>query len=171
MSLLVFMNSHQNIYVTDQHENDSSYAIQSQMKMSASKSTDTIILDDGSYIVIEISEETPYLLSYNLSTTNSSFTKKGTKNVTMYDKSDKMLWNYFLSGDFIIVPGVSATAISSSYTVTNDTNFWHFSDGGSSYADNVIKGKGTFKHKALFITIKTVTIDISITSDIFGNTK
>lgn len=170
--LLIFLNSHKTTHTYNQKEIFSKEIIQSEVKFSSLKSRDIILLDNGSYIVIELLEtEYPYLLNYNISSTGKTFTKLGTKNVTMYDKSDKILWNYFLSGFFLVNPGVSSTAISSSYLVTNDTNFWHFSNGNSSYENNVIKGEGTFKHKALFITIKTVSIDISITSDIYGNTK
>lgn len=100
-----------------------------------------------------------------------SYIKKGTKNVTMYRSNGTMLWNYYLTGDFEIIPGVSATALNSSYEVTNKSSGWKFSNGSSYTNGNRVEGRGTFKHVVLFITIKNVTIEINLAADSSGNIK
>lgn len=132
----------------------------------------TIYFDDGSFIRVEtFSENVSTVLLSTIPNETESYIKKGTKNVTMYRSNGTMLWNYYLTGDFEIIPGVSATALNSSYEVTNKSSGWKFSNGSSYTNGNRVEGRGTFKHVVLFITIKTVTIEINLAADSSGNIK
>lgn len=170
--LVVLSSTAPSIHVNE--KNNSIFDSQSLLVVSDSNQSNVsiIVLEDGSYIEIETFYEdmTSVLLS-STSIQTDAYTKTGTKNVTMYRPNGTKLWNYFLTGDFRITPGVSAIALNSSYTVTNYSSGWKFSNGSSYTNGNRIEGRGTFKHVVLFVTIKNVYIEISLVADTSGNIK
>ncbi len=130
-------------------------------------SSPIIYLEDGSYITTELREE---IFVVNDSVLRSeSLTKKGSKTVTYRDSNGNVDWEYILSGEFAFVEGVSAICTNATYTVHIYNDDWSFSNGSATKSSNVAYGVGTFKKKLLFITTKTVNIDISITCDVNGN--
>lgn len=127
-------------------------------------STTTEVYDDESYLVTEY-----YVLKESSKTRSNSYNITHTKTVTYYSASDKLLWTYRLYGTFAIVEGVSCVATSSSYEYTLESSAWHFSNGSSYCSGNQVFGLGTFKHKLLGITTKTMDVDIHIECDTYGN--
>ncbi len=132
-------------------------------------STETETLNDGSYIVYELYEESSKsnnIMTYSLASTyssNSSYTKTGTRTVTKYDSNDKLLWQYVLTATYFVNEGVSATCTSSSYSKTINNTFWKFSNGSTSYSDNTAYGKGKFTYKVLWLfSSDTINIDIEL---------
>lgn len=125
--------------------------------------TEVIYYEDGSYLVIEITEST------NPIQPRAPFYKNGSKEVTKYNSDNEILWIYTLNCTFYIEIGQYAQCTSASYTVDNYDDSWKFSDGSTSTLNNIGYGKGLFKHKLLGITIQKVEIDISLSSDIYSN--
>ncbi|CCV63915.1 hypothetical protein BN85403380 [Alteracholeplasma palmae J233] len=132
-------------------------------------SSDIIYYDDGSYLVIETFSYTEISLFSLEFEVPGEYTKTGVKTVTMKKDDGSILWTYTLKTIFIINQGISARAIDSTYTTSINNGAWSFSDGNAYNISNVGYGKGTFRHKVLFITIKTVNIDIDLTCDSSGN--
>ena len=90
--------------------------------------------------------------------------------VVTYEDADGVLqWNYTLYGTFSYVSGVSSTCTNASYTHEIFDSGWDFSEGSASRSGNKALGHGIYKLKFLFVTIKTYTIDISLTCDVYGN--
>lgn len=125
-----------------------------------------IYLEDGSYITTVLQEETS--VASNLILRSTSLTKKGSKTVTYRDNNGDVCWEYILTGEFSVVEGTSVTCTNSTYTVNIYDSDWSFNNGSATKSVNVAYGVGTFKKKVLFITTKTVNIDISITCDVNG---
>ena len=126
--------------------------------------TTTEYLEDGSYIVKEL-----YIVESNYNARSTEYTKEHHLAVIQYSASDKVLWTYDLYGTFTIVEGVSCVATASSYETTINNSTWHFSNGSSRCVDCYVYGAGTFKHKILGITTKTINIDVRIECDEYGN--
>lgn len=133
-----------------------------------SKSTATIYLNDGRYIVVTLITDDISSLSLN-SRQSTSFTKIGNKFATCYDKNNNLEWKYTLSAEFSVVEGVSATCTNATYTQTIYASGWSFSNGNATKSGNTAYGAGTFKKKVLFVTTNTVNIDINISCDAYGN--
>lgn len=120
--------------------------------------------DDGSYIV-----ETFRLFPQNNYSKSSQNTTQGTKSICYYTGDNELEWEYQLVGIFTFIPGVSSNCISATRNLFIHSDKWSFSNENTYHENNVAHGKGTFKKKVLFITIKTVDIDVYITCDTNGN--
>ena len=125
--------------------------------------TEVIYYEDGSYLVIEITEST------NPIQPRAPFYKDGTKTVTRYNNDNEYLWEYHLHATFLIEIGQYAQCTSASYSIDIYDDAWKFSDGATSTLNNIAYGQGLFKHKVLGITVQKVEIDISLSSDIYSN--
>lgn len=119
-------------------------------------------LDDGSYIVKTI-------VSKSVGSRSSTFTKTGNIVASYYSGDDELLWQYTLYGEFLVNSGVSAVCTSATYTQNIYASSWSFSNGQATASGNTAYGVGTFKDKVLFVTIKTVDVDLNIVCDIYGN--
>lgn len=124
--------------------------------------TTVICLDDGYYIVTKIT-------SNPVISRSSTFTKTGSKVVTVYSGDDEVLCEYTLYGEFQVVSGVSAVCTSATYTQNIYAGGWTFSGGQATKSGATAYGVGKFTKKILFITTKEVDIDISFTCDVYGN--
>lgn len=127
-----------------------------------SESVTITYLDDGSYIVKTI-------VSNPVESRSSTFTKTGNIVASHYSGDDELLWQYTLYGEFLVNSGVSAVCTSATYTQNIYASSWSFSNGQATASGNTAYGVGTFKDKVLFVTIKTVDIDLNIVCDIYGN--
>ncbi len=105
----------------------------------------------------------------SITTLATSTTLSRGKDVTYTDSNGNLEWKYTLTATFSYVSGVSSTCTKASYSQTINDSSWSFSDGSATKSGNTAYGKGTFKHKVLFITTKTYNIDISMTCDKYGN--
>lgn len=103
------------------------------------------------------------------STTSSSKIYTGNKTIVCKDENGNVEWEYILSAEFNVVEGVSSTCTNVSYAQNIYKSVWSFSDGGTSKSGNTAYGYGTFKRKALFITLEKQIIDLAFTCDLYGN--
>lgn len=134
----------------------------------------TTVQDDGTSIThfadgstLTISPVQSVEANYLVRATSQTITKS---RVASFTNSNGVLeWKYTLTATFSYVAGVSSTCTQASYTQSIYENGWSFSNGSATKSGNVATGKGTFKHKVLFITTKTYNIDISLTCDKYGN--
>lgn len=127
-----------------------------------SESVTITYLDDGSYIVKTI-------VSNPVESRSSTFIKTGNIVASHYSGDDELLWQYTLYGEFLVNSGVSAVCTSATYTQNIYASSWSFSNGQATASGNTAYGFGTFKDKVLFVTIKTVDVDLNIVCDIYGN--
>ena len=125
--------------------------------------TEVIYYDDGSYLVIEITEST------NQIQPRAPMTKTSTKSATKYDRNDEILWIFELHATFLIEIGQYAQCTNATYSVDIRDNAWKFSDGSTSTLNNIGYAYGTFKHKVLGITVQTIEVELSLASDIYSN--
>lgn len=130
-------------------------------------SKEIIYLDDGRYLEISITVTEKY--DVLRSTTSSSEIYTGDKTIVCKDENGNVEWEYILSAEFNVVEGVSSTCTNVSYTQNIYKSVWSFSDGGTSKSGNTAYGYGTFKRKALFITLEEQIIDLAFTCDLYGN--
>ena len=103
------------------------------------------------------------------STTSSSKIYTGNKTIVCKDENGNVEWEYILSAEFNVVEGVSSTCTNVSYAQNIYKSVWSCSDGGTSKSGNTAYGYGTFKRKALFITLEEQIIDLAFTCDLYGN--
>lgn len=120
-------------------------------------------LEDGSYLLITVSEDTP-IASY--STTSS---KSGAKS-TSYVSSDGIVqWSFTVHGTFQLNPGVSVSCNASSYSYNISNSSWHLESASASYSGNQACASATFNKKVLFIKTDTVNANVTLTCDVNGN--
>lgn len=122
-----------------------------------------IYFDDGSILTISSIQETE-----NAATPYAT-TQTKSRIATYTDKSGDLMWRYTLYGTFSYEYGVSSTCTNASYTKEIFSDKWSFSDGAAIKSGNTAIGNGVFSYKLLFATLKTYTIDISLTCDKYGN--
>ncbi len=127
-------------------------------------SVSVIYYDDGSYMTIYAP-----IFTVSEATRSSTKTITATMPATYSDSSGALEWEYTLTATFSYVYGVSATCTNADYSYTIYNDLWKFSDGSTSRSGATAYGYGTFKNKFLFITTKTVEIDLSMTCDVYGN--
>lgn len=121
-------------------------------------STTTEYFDDGSYMVITITEEM----------NNSRATTKTASKTANYKNSDgDILWTYKITGTFSYTGSSSTcTAVSDSYTISNSS--WHMDSHSTSRSGNTAYGTVTMKYKVLGVTFNTVSKDLSLTCSATG---
>lgn len=120
--------------------------------------------EDGSYIIIGV----PKISLVPLMRSNS-LSLSAEIPASFINASNEIEWEYTLTATFSYVYGVSATCTNADYSYTIYDDSWKFSDGSTSRSGATAYGYGTFKNKFLFITTKTVEIDLSMTCDVYGN--
>lgn len=126
--------------------------------------------DDGSYIQTQVYSSDNNVATMNTYSVNSNvYTKTGVCEVTRYDGNGSITWRYIVTGYYQVNTGISCICYASSYSQYSNSGSWTFSDGASSYSENNAYGQGTFKFKVLFITVQTVTIDVRVSCDVYGN--
>ena len=103
------------------------------------------------------------------STTSSSEIYTGNKTIVCKDENGNVEWEYILSAEFNVVEGVSSTCTNVSYAQNIYKSVWSFSDGGTSKSGNTADGYGTFKRKAISITLEEPIIALAFTCDLYGN--
>lgn len=125
-------------------------------------SSETTYESDGSYTVSN-------LYTSSIAPIGDVYNTYGKRDVTKYSTTNTVLWVYTLTGYFTVDTGVSCVCYDASYTYNISGSGWSFSNGSTTYYDNVANGKGTFKHKLLFVTTQTVNIDLYLACDEYGN--
>lgn len=127
---------------------------------SAQNKTDSleiIYLEDGGYILVEISDE------YNMS--RAVATKS--KNYTRYNGDDEIQWKITLTGSFTY-NSTSATCTSCNCTVTIYHDIW-YTDSKTSWANgNTAYATVEMARKLLGVTVQRETIDLTLACDTHG---
>ncbi len=123
----------------------------------------TEYLEDGSYIIITISEKT-----YQTAR-GTAYYKNGSKSYTLYNKDNDELCRFTVSGSFYVNPGVSSSCTKASHSVTITDTAWE-NDSASSYCSgNQAIGDATFIRKLLGIKVDTKSCHVVLTCDTNGN--
>lgn len=113
-----------------------------------------IYLDDGYYIVYNISENAPALQP---SSTNVTRQKSGSAIGKLYDSSDTLIISLTVNGTFEY-DGIKAEAISASYSYNVYSGGWTF-ESGNAYCDGdtaiatATFGKFLMRDKSLTVTL------------------
>ena len=123
-------------------------------------SKETQYFEDGSYLVTTV-KATPTARA-------STYTQNGTKEVVLYNSSNEVQWNYYLTGTFTVEAGVSVVCTNSTYSYNIVNTSWSLSSHNNYYSNNIAYGEATFKKKVLFITTNTHDIEIYVACDVNG---
>lgn len=134
--------------------------------INSTRNIDTIVqyYDDGSYLTVSAPQLT--LLKSVRSTLTTIEAEQFAK---FTNSSGELEWEYTLTATFSYVYGSSVTCTDASYDYSIYDTSWKFSNGSASHSGATAYGYGTFKNKVLFITTKTINVDLSITCDVYGN--
>ena len=117
-------------------------------------------LEDGSYLVTTIKESpTPR---------GEIYSKRGTKEVTLYNSDDEIQWIYYLYGMFTIETGVSVVCTDAYRAYEIFDTSWKEDSHSEWYSGNVAYGQAVFKRKVLFITTSTQNLEGAVTCDAYG---
>ena len=147
------------------------------MSVAADVSTNPFIetFDDGSYIVHYEDGATLTVSAPRIPDHADPDSTKGTLTVitrsidaTYRDSDGDLEWKYTLTGTFSYTYGVSSTCTSATYSQNIYQGSWEFSDGAATASGNQAHGTGTYKQKLLFITIRTVNVNLLLTCDKYG---
>lgn len=108
-----------------------------------------VYLQDGIYIISTIQENSCTSLYA------ATHTKSGSKTSTVYSASGSPLYSITVHGVFSY-NGSSASATSASYSYTDESPLWSFSNGSSSFSGATATASGTFKSGQITKTIRAV---------------
>lgn len=104
-----------------------------------------------------------------LTTRSTTQTTVGSVSAINYASDGDQNWVYTLYGYFTYEEGVSCVCTNSTYSTSITGSGWKFYDPSNTWSDNAAYGYGVFKHKVLFITNNTITVDLRIRCDNYGN--
>lgn len=131
----------------------------------ATETTEEVVAtyEDGSYLVMKTTEVT------STSTRASTISKSASRSLSLYNSSDEEQWRYTLHATFLYREGISAQCQNrrDEYHIYNSD--WSMVSHSTSIDDDSAFGTVTMKCTVLFITISTITKDVSITCDAYGN--
>ncbi len=126
--------------------------------VSAKNTSEIIYLKDGSYLIIELTEE---------AISRASNTKSGTKTMSHYNNDNEKLWDATLRGTFTYTgSSVTCTKATITYNIYNDN--WKFTSATASKSGNKATGDVIAKQYVLGIPIKTVERKITLTCSASG---
>lgn len=119
-------------------------------------------LDDGSTLVTAVYEVV------NNSRINTS-NKNGSKVYTRRDADGNALWTFTVSGEFLIIDGVSVTCTSATCSANILESTWSCTRQFAERSGSQAVAEGTFILKLLGITVKEENVDIALSCDVYGN--
>ena len=131
------------------------------------ENSEVMYFDDGSYMITTLTEKNIEYSQYNA--TRSAYIRTGTKTANYYSDDDELIWTYTLTGEFNVNSGISVVCTNVSASQTINSSSWGFYDENTYIEHQVARGKGFFKNKVLFVTVKTVEVDLFIRCDVNGN--
>ena len=118
--------------------------------------TEVIQLEDGCYAVVTTVEE-------ELETRAASQTKNASKNYKAYNRQNKLLWTYTLTGQFTYNGTTSkATSAKDSYKISN-------SDWSKDYSKATKSGDTVYGEATFSCPIEELSCELEITCDEDGN--
>lgn len=120
--------------------------------------SDIIYLEDGGYILIEVTDE--------YSITRATVTKN--KNYTRYNGDSEAQWKITLTGSFTY-NGTTSNCSSCSCTVTIYDDIWYTSSKTAWASGNTAYATVEMGRKLLGVTVKRETVDLTLTCDKNGN--
>ena len=122
----------------------------------------TEYLPDGSKIITSIYEEP-------IMPRSSLYNRKGTKIHTFADSNGNTLWRFLLLGEFRIIEGASVTCISASCSTEIYDSDWSCIRKTATPSGSWAIANGEFAMTLLGIVVSRETIEVSLTSDVYGN--
>ena len=123
-----------------------------------------VYYDDGSYLTVSPAYDVTVTGERGTMSTVSSH-----KDATFTNSDDELEWKYTLYATFSYTSGVSATCTNASYSQTIYKGNWTFSNGNATASGATARGVGHYEEKFLFITIRSVDVDITLVCDKYGN--
>ena len=124
------------------------------------------LLDNGITITTTITERVLKTTDRNPSKA-ATYTKTGKATQTAKNGSTT-LFSFTVHGTFTVNPGISATCTSSSYSHSITESAWSLDSASASKSGNKASASGTFKKKLLFITVDTMTLNLTLTCNANG---
>lgn len=129
---------------------------------------------DGTFTIVSaitVTEVADTDTAVTSSTQSTSTAKKVCGNVSAInvDNTGAVRWRYTLYGYFAYIDGETSYCTDTHYTIEIDDNSWHLTSGNAYIQGNTCYGTGKMEFKVLFITTKTVLIDLHISCDVNGN--
>ncbi len=128
--------------------------------------TTVIFFEDGSKLTVSLTIDEQ---SYSRAASAKSSVIYGKKEATFENSDGEVEWIYTSSATFSYTSGVSSTCTDASYTQTIYKGNWTFSNGAATKSGNTARGVGNYIKKVLFITVKDIDIDLTLTCDKYGN--
>lgn len=119
---------------------------------------DAIYFDDGSYIVISISEVQG----------RAAGTVTGNKTYTYHDSDGATAWKAVLRGTFSYT-GSSASCTASNCNITIYDSAWYTISKSATKSGNTATASATMGRKVLGVTVNQVPITINLSCDANGN--
>ena len=123
-------------------------------------SVDVEYFEDGSYLVTTIKE--------GPTARGEVYSKRGAKEVKLYNNDNELQWIYTLVGTFTVETGVSAVCTDAYHLYEIYDTSWKETEHNEWYSGNVAYGTSVFKRKVLFITTSTQEITAGVTCDAYG---
>lgn len=117
-------------------------------------------LDNGDYIVTELTINQPKGLSPN----NTLTVKSGSKTKSYYASNGTKIWSVTVNGTFSYTYGVSSTATSSAATVNLFSANASFVRKSASTSGNTATATGTVAYSSV-----STTMTVSVSCDKYGN--
>ena len=99
----------------------------------------------------------------------ATYTKSASKDARFEDSDGNIEWEYTLHATFSYTYASSAVCTDTYYTQTIYEGNWTFSNGAATKSGATATGAGNYVKKVLFVTVKNIKIDISLTCDKYGN--
>lgn len=120
--------------------------------------TSIIYLDNGSYLLIEVSE---------INISRATNTKTGTKSITYKNDDNEAMWKATLTGTFTYT-GNSATCTSATINYNVYADNWEIKEATASKSNNKAIGDVTAKRYLIGIPVETVNQTFYITCSATG---
>lgn len=118
-------------------------------------STDVILFEDGSYLVVTLTE-------YRAFAARTVYSRTGGKTVTYYNSDDELCWDFAVHGTFTY-DGTTATATNASYSYNIYNSAWKLKNAEAYCSGNQAIAEGKFNGGFLLNRSTSITLTCSPT--------
>lgn len=119
-------------------------------------------LDDGMSIVTSVYEDLTFMRS-NL------YNKSGSKIYRFRNADGEVLWTLTIHGEFRIIEGASVTCISATCSAEVYDPNWSCTRKSALPSGSWAIANGEFERSLLGIVVSRESVEVSLTSDVYGN--
>ena len=119
-------------------------------------------LEDGSMIITSVYEELVY-------TRSNLYNKSGSKVRTFVDNGGNVAWTITVYGEFRILEGASVTCISATCSTEIFNSDWSCTKKSAAPSGSWAVANGEFAKSLLGIVVSSESVEVSLTSDVYGN--